>query len=135
MRGKLEVLNFTEDMDDLELRVDVFLDQPCSVALTKILEKGGMGSDIRDTLGEYLSSLQSQYSGDNVLLPSKTTVNSRTVIADSKPSPPNKLSKKRIVKRNIKKNKKSSDDLLFYMSLLSIFGFSAVLVIKLANRL
>jgi len=143
VRGKLEILNFSEDIDDLELKANVLLDTPCSVALTKILEKGAIGRDIRDTLDQYVSSLQTHYCGHNVQPPA-TTVKSRTMITESKSgsnsgkieSPgTTKSSKKRIIKRSTKKTKNNSDDFLFYLSLISIVGFSAVIAIKLVNRL
>ena len=44
--------------------------------------------------------------------------------------------KKTVSRGNTRKNKKKkSDDFLFYLSLISIVGFSAVLVTKLVNKL
>ena len=136
VRGKLEILNFSEDIDDLELNVNILQDPQCSRALSKIIEKGPVGTDIRKTLEEYVSSLQNQYSG--VTQPAlKTTVKSRTVISDGKTEAlGTKSSKKTVSRRSTRKNKKKkSDDFLFYLSLISIVGFSAVLAIKLVKRL
>ena len=140
--GKLEMLNFSEDIDDLELRANVLLDPQCSVALTNIIKKGAISADIRDSLEEYVTSLKSHYSPDGALRPAKTTVKSRTVISASKPSEGRgefvggKSPKKTVSRGNTRKNKKKkSDDFLFYLSLISIVGFSAVLVIKIVNRL
>ena len=142
VRGKLEILNFSEDIDDLELKANVLLDPQCSVALTNIIKKGAISADIRDTLEEYITSLKAHYSPDGVLLPAKTTVKSRTVISEAKPSEERgkilggKSPKKTVSRGNTRKNKKKkSDDFLFYLSLISIVGFSAVLVIKIVNKL
>merc|ERR1712099_110659 len=83
VRGKLEILNFSEDIDDLELNVNILLDPKSSRTLSKIIEKGPIGTDIRNTLLEYVTSLQNQYSGE-ISSPVKTTVKSRTVISDVK---------------------------------------------------
>ena len=142
VRGKLEILNFSEDIDDLELKANVLLDPQCSVALTNIIKKGAISADIRDTLEEYITSLKAHYNPDGVLLPAKTTVKSRTVISEAKPSGGRgeflggKSPKKTVSRGNTRKNKKKkSDDFLFYLSLISIVGFSAVLVIKIVNKL
>ena len=142
VRGKLEILNFSEDIDDLELRANVLLDPQCSVALTNIIKKGAISADIRESLEEYVTSLKAHYNPDGVLLPVKTTVKSRTVISETKPGEGKgeflgvKSPKKTVSRGRTKKNKKKkSDDFLFYLSLISIVGFSAVLVIKIVNRL
>ena len=140
--GKLEILNFSEDIEDLELSANVLLDPQCSVALTNIIKKGAISADIRDSLEEYVTSLKSHYSPDGTPLTAKTTVKSRTVISESKPSEGRgeilggKSPKKTVSRGNARKNKKKkSDDFLFYLSLISIVGFSAVLVIKIVNKL
>ena len=142
MRGKLEILNFSEDIDDLELKANVFLDPQCSVALTNIIKKGAISADIREILEEYVNSLKAHYNPDGVLLPVKTTVKSRTVISETKPGEGKgeflgvKSPKKTVSRGRTKKNKKKkSDDFLFYLSLISIVGFSAVLVIKIVSKL
>ena len=142
VRGKLEILNFSEDIEDLELQANILLDPQCSQALTKIINKGSISGDIRESLEEYVSSLRSHYDPDGVLLPAKTTVKSRTVISEAKPGevragfPGGKSPKKTVSKGNTRKSKKKkSDDFLFYLSLISIVGFSAVLVIKIVNKL
>ena len=142
VRGKLEILNFSEDIEDLELQANILLDPQCSQALTKIINKGSISGDIRESLEEYVSSLISHYDPDGVLLPAKTTVKSRTVISEAKPGevkagfPGGKSPKKTVSKGNTRKSKKKkSDDFLFYLSLISIVGFSAVLVIKIVNKL
>ena len=66
---------------------------------------------------------------------------SRTVISETKSSGENrrnilggKSPKTAVSKgKSRKKQKKKSDDFLFYLSLISIVGFSAVLVIKIVN--
>ena len=140
--GKLEILNFSEDIDDLELKANVLLDPQCSVALTNIIKKGAISADILESLEEYVTSLKSHYSPDGAPPPAKTTVKSRTVISEAKPSPgrpefpAGKSPKKAVSRGNARKNKKKkSDDFLFYLSLISIVGFSAVLVIKIVNKL
>ena len=85
MRGKLEILNFSEDIDDLEINVHVLLDPPCSEALRNVIKKGAIIADIKDTLVEYVTSIQAQYGG-NPLVPSNTTVRSKTVINNCKPA-------------------------------------------------
>ena len=66
---------------------------------------------------------------------------SRTVISETKSSGENrrnilggKSPNTAVSKgKSRKKQKKKSDDFLFYLSLISIVGFSAVLVIKIVN--
>ena len=142
VRGKLEISNFSEDIEDLELRANVLLDPQCSVALTNVIKKGAISAEILEILEEYVTSLKSHYSPDGAPLPAKTTVKSRTVISESKPSPVRseflggKSPKKAVSRGNTRKNKKKkSDDFLFYLSLISIVGVSAVLVIKIVNKL
>ena len=140
VRGKLELLNFSEDIDDLELNVNVLLDPPCSEALRNVIKKGAIIADIQDTLAEYVTSIQAQYGGKQPV-PSNTTVHSKTIINNCKPagSPlPSQIPaiKKTASKRSGRKNKKKkSGDFLFYLSLISIVGFSAVIAIKIVNRL
>ena len=140
VKGKLEILNFSEDIDELDLNVNVFFDRQCSVALTNIIKKGAINADIRESLEEYVTALKGHFNPDGVLLPTKITVKSRTVISETKPpghvSPGlgGKSSKKTVSKGKSRKKKKS-DDFLFYLSLISIVGFSVVLVIKIVNRL
>ena len=104
------------------------------------------------SLEEYITALKSHYNQDGVLLPAKTTVKSRTVISETKSSGENRrnilggkspntrshfwTSNTAVSKgKSRKKQKKKSDDFLFYLSLISIVGFSAVLVIKIVKRL
>ena len=140
VRGKLELLNFSEDIDDLEINVHVLLDPPCSEALRNVIKKGAIIADIQDTLAEYVTSIQAQYGGKQSL-PSNTTVQSKTVINNCKPAGSPLASqiptiKKTASKRSGRKNKKKkSGDFLFYLSLISIVGFSAVIAIKIVNRL
>ena len=145
VRGKLEISNFSEDIDDLELNVNILLDPMSSRTLSKIIEKGPIGTDIRNTLQDYVTSLQNQYSGESCS-PVKTTVKSRTVISDGKAlattntgnngAPGTKSQKKTVGRKSTRKNKrKKTDDFLFYLSLISLVGFSAVLAIKIVRRL
>ena len=111
------------------------------IAFKANVVKGSFGDKIREKLEQYDRDLRSEFSDGRPVKDAKevTKVKSKTVINSSKPSPkpqpqqPSRKKRKKIVRTKIERSK--SDDLIFYISLVSIVGIGAVLAVKLVNRL
>ena len=113
------------------------------IAFKANLVKGTFRDKIREILDQYEVDLRSEFCDDKSMISETrgvTKVTSKTVInSDSKSKP--LASQKPIVskvsssKKKSRKSQSSSDDLIFYISLLSILGVGAVLAVKLVNRM
>ena len=143
--GKVELVNITEDPDELEIKVNIFSGNSLElIAFKANLVKGTFRDKIREILDQYEVDLRSEFCDDKSMISETrgvTKVTSKTVInSDSKSKP--LASQKPIVskvlsskKKKSRKSQSSSDDLIFYISLLSILGVGAVLAVKLVNRM
>ena len=142
--GKVELVNITEDPDELEMKVNIFSGNSLElIAFKANLVKGTFRDKIREILDQYEVDLRSEFCDDKSMISETrgvTKVTSKTVInSDSKSKP--LASQKPIVskvsssKKKSRKSQSSSDDLIFYISLLSILGVGAVLAVKLVNRM
>ena len=141
MQGKLEVSNFTEDPEEFEISViPASIGNDREALILKSLFKGTFRTKISSVLEQYIVNLKNEYStSPTTSSKSETIVKSRTVINRSKlePVPSKSIQlKKQVKKKNSKKSHyHKSDDLIFYISLLSIVGLGAVIAIKLVNKL
>ena len=134
--------NFTEDLDDLEIFESTpSYTQDAFMRKTSIT-KGYFRTLICSRLEEYVIALKAEY-GDKSNISELTKVKSKTVINNvvsnqSKKTPVTVQSPPQIgVKRKKKRTAKStsSNDMIFYLSLLSILGVGVVVAVKLVNRL
>ena len=130
MQGRIELQNFTEDLDDLE----IFENTP-SYTQNAFMRKTSITSGyfrtlICSRLEEYVMALKAEY-GDKATVATNsalTKVKSKTVINSvtntPKKTPLISQSSQKSAKRRKKQNAKSSgsDDMIFYLSLLSILG-------------
>ena len=136
VHGKIELTNFTEDLDDLEITESTPAYSGLGAVRRSSVERGVFRTLLCCRLDEYVQALKSEY---NVTKP-ETVVKSKTVINKSAPSPTESnhhqiKSKARSRKKHITKPSCMSDDVIFYISLLSIVGIGAVVAVKLVNRL
>ena len=136
VHGKIELTNFTEDLDDLEITESTPAYSGLGAVRRSSVERGVFRTLLCCRLDEYVQALKSEY---NVTKP-ETVVKSKTVINKSAPSPAESnhhqiKSKARSRKKHITKPSCMSDDVIFYISLLSIVGIGAVVAVKLVNRL
>jgi len=149
--GKIDIPNFSEeheDMNDVDVECRLTYPDPEAQPLRFTIRKGRAGAEIRSLLGVYVVQLRTQYS-TGVVLPRKGETEKKApedlMKEKTVASVDNTVIKKRTAK-DVKKNetpkKKSkkrkgwkSNDLVFYVSLLSLVGISSVLVIKLARNL
>ena len=143
MQGRIELQNFTEDLDDLE----IFENTP-SYTQNAFMRKTSITSGyfrtlICSRLEEYVMALKAEY-GDKATVTTNsalTKVKSKTVINSvtntPKKTPLISQSPQKSAKIRKKRNTKSSgsDDMIFYLSLLSILGVGVVVAVKLVNRL
>ena len=143
MQGRIELQNFTEDLDDLE----IFENTP-SYTQNAFMRKTSITSGyfrtlICSRLEEYVMALKAEY-GDKATVANNsalTKVKSKTVINSvtntPKKTPLISQSPQKSAKIRKKRNTKSSgsDDMIFYLSLLSILGVGVVVAVKLVNRL
>ena len=143
MQGRIELHNFTEDLDDLE----IFENTP-SYTQNAFMRKTSITSGyfrtlICSRLEEYVMALKAEY-GDKATVATNsalTKVKSKTVINSvtntPKKTPLISQSPQKSAKIRKKRNTKSSgsDDMIFYLSLLSILGVGVVVAVKLGNRL
>ena len=140
----MQLSNFTEDHDELEINIHNYFGGHYSqdvIAFKASVVKGSFGDKIREKLEQYDRDLRSEFSDGRPVKDSKeaTKVKSKTVINSGKPSSQHQSQqssqkkRKKIVRRKIERSK--SDDLIFYISLVSIVGIGAVLAVKLVNRL
>ena len=141
VHGKIELTNFTEDLDDLEITESTPAYSGLGAVRRSSVERGVFRTLLCCRLDEYVQALKSEY---NVTKP-ETVVKSKTVI--NKSAPPPSLtspaesnhgqikSKAKSRKKHITKPSCMSDDVIFYISLLSIVGIGAVVAVKLVNRL
>merc|ERR1712133_359712 len=143
MQGKLQINNFTEDPDEMEISLNLnsFGNTRESLVLGSLF-KGSFRAKISSLLEDYIINLKKEYgvtstipsAKSEIIVKSKTVINSTTKqeSVQSKSIQPRKQVKKKSSK-NSKKHK--SDDLLFYVSLVSIVGIGVVIAIKLVNKL
>ena len=136
VRGKIELTNFTEDLDDLEITESTPAYAGLGAVRRSSVERGVFRTLLCCRLDEYVQALKSEY---NATKP-ETVVKSKTVINKSAPPPAVSnhhqiKSKARSRKKHITKPSCMSDDVIFYISLLSIVGIGAVVAVKLVNRL
>ena len=136
VHGKIELTNFTEDLDDLEITESTPAYSGLGAVRRSSVERGVFRTLLCCRLDEYVQALKSEY---NVTKP-ETVVKSKTVINKSAPPPAESnhhqiKSKARSRKKHITKPSCMSDDVIFYISLLSIVGIGAVVAVKLVNRL
>ena len=143
VQGRIELHNFTEDLDDLE----IFENTP-SYSQNAFMKKTSITSGyfrtlICSRLEEYAMALKAEY-GDKATPETKsalTKVKSKTVINNvtikPKKTPMMSQSPQKSAKRKKKLTAKSSgsSDMIFYLSLLSILGLGVVVAVKLVNRL
>ena len=141
VRGRVELQNFTEDLDDLEIFENTpSYTQEAFIRKTSIT-KGYFRTLICSRLEEYVIALKAEY-GDKSNNSELTKVKSKTVINNvvsnqSKKTPVTVQSSQIVAKRKKKRTVKStsSNDMIFYLSLLSILGVGVVVAVKLVNRL
>ena len=132
--------NFTEDLDDLEIfentpsyTQNAFMRKTC-------VTSGYFRTLICSRLEEYVMALKAEY-GDKATNSALTKVKSKTVInsVTNTPKKPPLISQspQKSAKRRKKQNVNSSgyNDMIFYLSLLSILGVGVVVAVKLVNRL
>ena len=136
VHGKIELTNFTEDLDDLEITESTPAYSGLGAVRRSSVERGVFRTLLCCRLDEYVQALKSEY---NVTKP-ETVVKSKTVINKSAPPPAESnnhqiKSKAKSRKKHITKPSCMSDDVIFYISLLSIVGIGAVVAVKLVNRL
>ena len=143
VQGRIELHNFTEDLDDLEIYENTPSYTQNAFMKKTSITSGFFRTLICSRLEEYVMALKAEY-GDQATPETKialTKVKSKTVINSvtekSKKTPlisqyPQK-SAKRIKKSNAKSS--GSNDMIFYLSLLSILGVGVVVAVKLVNRL
>ena len=138
----MELQNVSEDVEDLEILVTPFYCSPSEHKLILKLVFGSCSSIIHKKLEEYVSALRQEFCSSQVdpTRDVSNVVKSRTIInSSSKPSTPSKHLKKnekKIVKRKSRSSRASnkSSDIVFYISLVSLVGFSAVIAFRLLNR-
>ena len=140
--GKVELVNITEDPDELEIKVNIFSGNSLElIAFKANLVKGTFRDKIREILDQYEVDLRSEFCDDKSMISETrgvTKVTSKTVINSDSKSKPLASQKPKVSSSKKKKSRKSqssSDDLIFYISLLSILGVGAVLAVKLVNRM
>ena len=141
VRGRIELQNFTEDLDDLEIFENTPSYTQDALMRKTSITKGYFRTLICSRLEEYVIALKAEY-GDKSNNSELTKVKSKTVINNVSSSQPKKSpviaqSPQTVTKRKKKRTAKSahSNDMIFYLSLLSILGVGVVVAVKLVNRL
>jgi len=149
--GKIDIPNFSEeheDMNDVDVECRLTYPDPEAQPLRLSINKGRAGAEIRALLGVYVAQLRTEYSA-GVVLPRKGEPEKRapealvkektiTTVDNSilKKRPGKDVKKTETPKKKSKRRKGwKSNDLVFYVSLLSLVGISSVLVIKLARNI
>ena len=135
--------NFSEDLDDLDICVRPHFNTPAFAAsiVKSQIERGSMRTFIISKLEQYIQDIKSEYGGQNAdALPTGNIVKSKTIINKSeshqpkiKTDSPLHVTQKKSCKKRIKSKSSSSNDLIFYVSLVSLVGLGVVGVIKLAR--
>jgi len=150
--GRIEIPNFSEeheDLKDVDVECRLAYNSPEAEPLWNSIRKGKAAKEIRFLLGLYVTQLMSEYS-TGVVLPRKgetegavKEIPRKVKTVPAVDSSVWKKTEKDVKKSDAQKKKKplkkrkswKSNDLVFYVSLLSIVGISSVLVIKLARSL
>ena len=144
IQGKLLLNNFTEDPEELDISVtlDSFGNDREALVLGSLF-KGSFRVKISSLLEDYISNLKKEYgvsstipsAKSEIIVKSKTVINKSTKHESVQPKSiqPRKQSKKKSTKNS--KNHKISDDLLFFISLVSIVGIGVVIAVKIVNKL
>ena len=144
IRGRIELQNFTEDFDVLEIFENTPSYTQDALMRKTSITKGVFRTLICSRLQEYVTALKAEYgdktspdtSGALTKVKSKTVINN---VTGSQPQKTKMISQSPVNSANRKKKRiarsSNSNDMIFYLSLLSILGVGVVVAVKLVNRL
>jgi len=141
--GNIDLQNFSEDLDDLDICVRPHFNTPAFAAsiVKSQIERGSMRTFFISKLEQYIQDIKSEYGGQNgEACSTGNIVKSKAIINKSESHPPKiktdsplHVKQKKSCKKRIKSKSSSSNDLIFYVSLVSLVGLGVVGVIKLAR--
>jgi len=141
--GNIDLQNFSEEMDELDICVRPHFNTPTFAAriVKSQIERGSWRTFIISKLEQYIQDIKKEYGGSNSdacstgnIVKSKTIINkSDSPSSHSKIDSPLPVKQKKSSKKRIKAKNSSSNDLIFYVSLVSLVGLGAVAVIRLVK--